>query len=425
MIEPMERIIHVLILVTLFLLPLSQARVVLSGLPLYLPEILIGVSWVTFLFAFPVCRVPKRLPWPIVFGIGLFFVGAIVSAAYSGWGVLELGALKSWIIFPVSFGYIVYQSLVSVADRRRMSLWLFLGSVVTAAVSLLPFPFVHIAYDGRLASMYPSPNHLSMALAPGVIIGMYLLFSHESKRRSGAITAFSAGIGLLACAIFRTESVGGLVATTASLFTLLALSLFPKWASFQRTIMAILIVVVLAVVSVGAVRIDWSRLGDGTVRSSLGSRAMIWNASFRMIHEHPVTGIGLRQFEKEYLSLQDEFPPYLEWAVPHPHNILLALWLQSGLSGLVGLTFTFGYSIRKVWIGLADARTRDVRQEAALYLSLAVLILVHGMVDVPFFRNDSAIRFFALLGLMSAFSYSVNQQETKKRSPSLMAGDAL
>lgn len=416
MIASMERITRVLISMTLFLLPLSQSRVALSGLPLYLPEILICASWAAFCVTPPSLRAPRRVPWPVAVGVGFFLFGATVSAAYSGWGVFELGALKSWVIFPVSFGYIVSQSIVSASDRRQLLSWWFFGAVVTAAISLLPFPFVHITYDGRLASMYPSPNHLAMALAPGVIIGAFSLFSNENKRRPGGVAVISAGIGLLVTVVFRTESAGSVVAMTVSLLTLSVLPIFSKRTSFRRPIVVFLVMAALAV-SFGAVRTDWSRLGEGTERSSLGSRVMIWNASFRMIHEHPVAGIGLRRFEEEYLSLQGEFPPYLEWAVPHPHNILLALWLQSGLSGLIGLTFAFGYAIRKVWAGLVDARSPGARHEAALYLSLAALILVHGMVDVPFFRNDSALRFFALLGLMSAYSYGLDPPGRRKHSP--------
>lgn len=121
-----------------------------------------------------------------------------------------------------------------------------------------------------------------------------------------------------------------------------------------------------------------------------------------MIKNHPFFGVGLRGFEQEYLSLQSEFPPYLEWAVPHPHNLVLALWLQTGISGLLGFVLIVGYLSRKLWRRLLYDKERVNMLESALFLSLLLVFLTHGLVDTPFFKNDLSLQFFAVSGLALA-----------------------
>ena len=71
-------------------------------------------------------------------------------------------------------------------------------------------------------------------------------------------------------------------------------------------------------------------------RSSLSSRTMIWTSALHIARDNPILGIGPGNFQTKYLEYQHFYPPYLEWAVPHPHNILLTFWLYSGILGVIG-----------------------------------------------------------------------------------------
>jgi len=71
-------------------------------------------------------------------------------------------------------------------------------------------------------------------------------------------------------------------------------------------------------------------------RSSAASRVTIWRSAIAIGRDYPVFGIGPGSFQAQYLRYQKNYPPYLEWAVPQPHNTYLAFWLQTGALGLVG-----------------------------------------------------------------------------------------
>jgi len=126
-----------------------------------------------------------------------------------------------------------------------------------------------------------------------------------------------------------------------------------------------------------------------TERSSLSSRTMVWKAAEKIISDNWFLGIGPGNFQTKYLEYQKYFPPYLEWAVPHPHNIFLSFWLQSGLAGLIGF-------LGLIYLRIKETSENVFNKNALATLSTAILIyiLIHGMVDTTYFKNDLAIVFW-------------------------------
>jgi O-antigen ligase len=122
-------------------------------------------------------------------------------------------------------------------------------------------------------------------------------------------------------------------------------------------------------------------------RSSLASREMIWRSAGKMIQDNFVFGIGPGNFQAKYLEYQKFYPPYLEWAVPHPHNLFLAFWLNAGLIGLLAF---LGLVI--FWFFQAAKLQKTPIVLAAM--SVMLYILLHGLADTTYFKNDLAIIFW-------------------------------
>lgn len=144
---------------------------------------------------------------------------------------------------------------------------------------------------------------------------------------------------------------------------------------------------------------------------------MIWEVAARISRENLPWGIGLGRFQEVYLSYQPLFPPYLEWAVPEPHNILLALYLSTGLLGLVGFLFLTLTVVRRL---LQDPRARSgvtgsAISPARLFLALFLWFFLVGLVDTPYFQNQPSFLFWGLVGLALAFlRVQPAEQETPK-----------
>jgi O-antigen ligase len=129
-------------------------------------------------------------------------------------------------------------------------------------------------------------------------------------------------------------------------------------------------------------------------RSSLASRITIWNVSLRMIQNHPLVGIGAGNFQDIYLDYQAFFPPYLEWAVPEPHNLFLAFWLESGLFGLIG------FSLISIFLFSTIQSPKNQRDSlASLLWMYSVSLLIQGLFDTPFWSLPLAYSFWFVLFL--------------------------
>src|SRR3989344_6329421 len=108
-----KSIIQICIAATVALLPLAHLKVVLFGLPLYSVEAPILVALTAYLCGWkqgrfsPLGKINFRNP--LVIGIALFFLGAVISFIANPFSLTGLGMLKTWFVFPL------------------LALWLWLG----------------------------------------------------------------------------------------------------------------------------------------------------------------------------------------------------------------------------------------------------------------------------------------------------------
>jgi len=107
----------------------------------------------------------------------------------------------------------------------------------------------------------------------------------------------------------------------------------------------------------------------------------------------------------------------------YPHNIFLNFWVELGLVGILLFVWMIGkYFI----IGIKNFRkqttddrrqTTDDRRQKYIILGLVgamAVIVIHGIVDVPYFKNDLAVMFWVLIGMMSIINL---EERSKKINP--------
>lgn len=119
------------------------------------------------------------------------------------------------------------------------------------------------------------------------------------------------------------------------------------------------------------------------------SRFSLWQTGEKMIQSSPVLGLGVSGFDTNWENFNTD--PNLEH-YNFPHNIVLNFWIDSGLLGLLSIMLVFVSSVIFGWV--------NKKNTIAFGLLLAmVAIAVHGLVDIPYFKNDLALIFWLLLGL--------------------------
>ncbi len=380
-------------------LPFSSFRTFVFGAPIYLPEAVISIAALLFLSALRRREAALRtVPILPIIGFLALFAGITLAAVLTDTRAEpSLGVLKSWIFFPALFAFLLLQVFRSERDMREALFVWFLVSATVAAVTLLPGPAATTTYDGRLLAFFPSPNHLALFLLPGSVLGWFFV-AGQGRLPKHFLALGLEGVVLLS--LFRTESSGAIVASFLGMAALFLGTIFGRKAArrFLGGILALVTIALATLVLSGT----WERYASGEVRHSLASRVMIWSAAGAAIADHPISGIGPRRFQEEYLALQDTFPPYLEWAVPHPHDVFLSAWLSGGLIGLLGfLALTAALSIG-AFSGLSR-RSAPSRLLPATLFGLGTAFIVAGLVDDTYFKNDLACMFWVTVAFSGRY----------------------
>ena len=82
----------------------------------------------------------------------------------------------------------------------------------------------------------------------------------------------------------------------------------------------------------------------------------------------------------------------------YPHTLVFNFWSETGLLGLAAFT---GVVVR--WIKECLQVWRKQRAtDAMIFFAPLVALLVHGLVDVPYFKNDLALQFWIFAFLAQA-----------------------
>ncbi len=395
MTRPLRITIETLILSGFFLLPFARLKLTLFGLPLYALEIPVLIAAAIFLLGIIRKRAVPYLPLfsdtILTAGIILFASGAALSFAANPFSETGLGLIKSWVCFPIAAAAL--WTAARGRTDRLFSAWFIAISGI--AISSLVYLSLHIlTFDGRLEAWYTSPNFLAAMLTPGLLIGTHLLISllAEEKRCLSLIAATSLALPAITVALFFTRSYGAWVAAT------IALAAYLLFVGMTKKRMAAVFAIVLSAIAVFTLSEydseKWQSLVSLNERSSLSSRLIIWRSATKMISDQPLLGIGIGRFQEEYLAYQQYFPPYLEWAVPEPHNFFLALWLNTGFIGLIGFILIL---IRSAWILLRQPLPENKKMSRRLILCLFVFFLAYGLSDTPYFGNDLSFVFWMLI----------------------------
>lgn len=311
-----------------------------------------------------------------IFFVFLILIGLIISALANGNYRVGLGIIKGWFLIPVMF-LILADSVLEQDKVKNVFRTLYFSAFLVASIALVYLFLGQLTYDGRLEAFFNSPNYLAMYLAPGIIIGVIDRGISKLKR-----SLFLFSLAVILIALGATLSYASWVAVAVSIA---AVIIFKKDFGLKK-LLFLALMIILFFFQLKAAKFD--NLFNPDQRSSLTSRIMIWKAAGKILKDNWTLGIGPGNFQKKYLEYQEYFPLYLEWAVPHPHNLYLTFWLYSGIIGLVGF-------LGVVFLWFKKAFKKRQKNEV-VYLALGIMfyILIHGLVDATYFKNDLAIIFW-------------------------------
>lgn len=132
------------------------------------------------------------------------------------------------------------------------------------------------------------------------------------------------------------------------------------------------------------------------------ARFSLWDTAGKMIKDSPVLGKGVNGFSDNWDKYNTD--PGLEH-YNFPHNIFLNFWIDLGLLGLVSMLAILLLSVVrgfKRWrVKTSDLDRGNVSHNTAVLamVLLIVAIVAHGLIDIPYLKNDLALVFWIALAL--------------------------
>jgi len=92
----------------------------------------------------------------------------------------------------------------------------------------------------------------------------------------------------------------------------------------------------------------------------------------------------------------------------YSHNIILNFWTELGLAGALLFIWIIG---KYFYIGFKNIRNSASFKDNLIVVGLIgamLVIIIHGIVDVPYFKNDLSVMFWVLIAVMSMINLQIN-----------------
>lgn len=368
----------------LALLPTYLVRSQFSGIPITLLECMILGFALGLILTKPDWRTIKNLGW-INLAIGLFILSAIIATIISPEKLKALGQLKAFFIEPAIFFYAVILTLNQNGEIKSVLRSLQVSSGIISAFGIIQyftFLWLPIRFWGtgieatRVTSVFEYPNALALFLAP-LFIFFFVLFQKRFTlfEYKWAYHWYFAVSGL---ALIMTLSRGAWIGILVAL-ALLMLKNKRHLGLITGVVGIILLTLILIPVSRERV---FSSFSDSSSKEHL---QLIIVGTNRILGA-PLLGNGLSGFESTLAN--SDFQGRL---VSYPHNIFLNFWVEIGLLGLLSFAWIIYAALRQY-----SSQPTVLSQAAGAFL---FVLIIHGLVDVPYLKNDLAILFWFAISL--------------------------
>ncbi len=164
-----------------------------------------------------------------------------------------------------------------------------------------------------------------------------------------------------------------------------------------------------AVIAVGGLAAVSSNIGDRFVSmtdlqgyQSNTERQLIWQSALHMVEDHPLTGVGMAEFAKEYPA-KYILPEAKERLLTHAHSNVMHIFAECGFVGLSAFLF--------FWCFITFYTVRGWRKyhriEYLLLLAVVTGVMLHGLTEYNFGATTTAKFFWLCMGL--GINYSMGK----------------
>ena len=377
---------------------LAPAYTVRWHWPGSLPTTLLETAILVTIAAFVIETIAQHetIVWrtPFTAAAILFLVAGALDVVFAPDRRAALGLYRAYLIEPIAF-FFVLSTIVRSLRRAYV-----IAAALGVAVLIVGLPNAIVVARAGLhhqldlsgtppVVIYQTANAVALFLLPVIALAAGVAAYGKGRER-----AIAAGFLVISVPMFLlTLSRGGFLALGAIVVVLILTS------RRRLAYLAIFAVVaaVFALLPPITKRLAYE-VNFSDPHNTLVGRIPLWQVTIKMLRQHPIFGAGLSGFA-------DRIAPF--WNPTHtdrfiyPHNILLNFWVATGILGVVAFGWILFVGFRSSWRGWRSADRDWAPLQLGVFLAL-VGLLVHGLVDVPYFKNDLSLEFWVLMALTYA-----------------------
>ena len=394
----------------LALLPLYQVRFKLGFIPLTLLELMISVLFISWFLVKTRKNGFKNLilekwqelkNWRCLIIVWLCLTAVAVFIAPDKRAAA--GIFKAYFLEPILFLIVLVDSAKGEEEKNLVFNGLILSAFYLSLMAVwqrffgggvLSLEVLGQAKVWRATSLFTQPNFLGLYLGPIVLLTLSRLKLKGQNKFKNLFYLLTIALSVLAIIFARSE--GALIGVFSGL--LFFGLVFNR--TTRRLVLAVLLILMLFIFS-----FPWLRQysTEKVLLKDLSGqlRLNIWQGAISLLKTSPLLGVGLSGYQKLIPKFQK---PYYQSGQlisvethPYPHNLYLAVWLELGLLGLL----VFISLIVNFFVLIFKKIKRDVSSRR-FFLALGaamIVLLVHGLVDTPYFKNDLSVLFWLIIGL--------------------------
>jgi len=374
------------------LLPTYLIRFNLFGVPVtFLEIIILSIFTGWFIFFRHSDLIKKRLS-KIRIPLILFFLASVIAVIIAP---DKISALGIWKAYFFEAGLIFFLIIALVHNRKDFSHIVFGLSISALLISLyaiaqkfLGFPIPYKwASELRATSIFPYPNAVGLYLAPIILLMINEGIADIKKIKLSAYFILTSILALIAIAVAQSD--GALIGLAVGLFIFIILHVLVK-GRYKTGIAIIILVLVIASLTFSLVAPvkdkimlkDWS----GMVRFT------IWGETWNMLRDNFIFGAGLDGYKIKIWPYHESY----QWmeVFLYPHNIIFNFWSELGLLGVASFIWLISSFYKTCYLLIKKERVFIITAISAM-----IVLLVHGLVDVPYFKNDLSILFWIIFSM--------------------------
>jgi len=350
--------------------------------------------------------VPHKLRWPVL----AILATATIALCWSPNLQAAAGIWKAFFIEPILFFMIMIYHVRKYNHIQKIINALAILSIIifvyTVIQKLTGWNITNLDWylpeTRRITTFFGYPNANGLFLAPLAALFFASLWFKEHFLFK--ILKFIAFLGSVLTIIWAGNE-GALFALAAAVFIILLLK--KQTRILAGAIMVLAIVIVMVTPSIKTTL--WQKI---TINDFSGQiRQAQWTETITMLSDQPIMGGGLANYQRAIepyhqrgITINDQWQPVEIFL--YPHNLVLNFWTELGLLGLITIIWLF------VIIGLLLYQISEINKKLPKYkqkfvgnLNLGILgffsvIIIHGLVDVPYFKNDLSLVFWLIISLL-------------------------